>query len=144
MSIHVDQKRQTKITENFRTLGESMDTPRIWLLHWSPNEEKCGFDVHSSVQLGNVYVRLKVQLDAHGFVCILYFALFALHVSGAVCTHHQEHKLQSTAMLKVWGCPSQYLLQWINQLLTYHNHWYIGCTQQFVLLMMRANSTRNM
>jgi hypothetical protein len=68
---------------------------------------------------------------------------FALHVSGAICTHPQEHKLQRTAMsmcngcgmliqwsrywlghphtvspnltvLKVWGCSSQYLPQWIN------------------------------
>jgi hypothetical protein len=29
------------------------------------------FDVRSSVHLGNVYVRLKVQLDAHGFFIIL-------------------------------------------------------------------------
>jgi hypothetical protein len=25
-------------------------------------------DVHGSVHLGNVYVRLKVQLDVHGFM----------------------------------------------------------------------------
>jgi hypothetical protein len=55
------------------------------------------FDVHSSVHLGNVHVRLKVRLDAHGFMCILYSSLFfALHVSGAIFTHPQEHKLQST------------------------------------------------
>jgi hypothetical protein len=30
-------------------------------------------------------------------VCILYFTMFALHVSGAVYIHHQEHKLQSTS-----------------------------------------------
>jgi hypothetical protein len=45
-----------------------------------------------------VYIRLKVQRDAHGFVRILYFTIFALHVSGAIYTHHQEHKLQSTAV----------------------------------------------
>jgi hypothetical protein len=56
------------------------------------------FDVQGFVHLGNVYVRLKFQLDAHVFICTLYFARFALHVSGAVCTHHQEHKLQSTAI----------------------------------------------
>jgi hypothetical protein len=27
-----------------------------------------------------------------------YFTAFALHFSGAICTHHQEHKLQSTAV----------------------------------------------
>jgi hypothetical protein len=47
----------------------------------------------------NVYVRLKVQLDVHGFICILYSSLFfALHVSGAICIHPQEHILQSTAI----------------------------------------------
>jgi hypothetical protein len=46
----------------------------------------------------NVYIRFKVQQDAHEFLCILYFTIFALHVSGAIYTHHQEHKLQSTAV----------------------------------------------
>jgi hypothetical protein len=32
------------------------------------------------------------------FLCILYFTILALHVSGAIRTHHQEHKLQSTAV----------------------------------------------
>jgi uncharacterized membrane protein len=32
------------------------------------------------------------------FLCILYYTILALHVSGAICTHHQEHKLQSTAV----------------------------------------------
>jgi hypothetical protein len=46
-----------------------------------------------------VYVRLKAQLDVHVFICILYSSLFfALHVSGATCTHPQEHKLQRTAI----------------------------------------------
>jgi tyrosyl-tRNA synthetase len=26
-----------------------------------------GFDIHGSVHLGNVYVLMKVQLDAHGY-----------------------------------------------------------------------------
>jgi hypothetical protein len=56
------------------------------------------FDVHGSVLLGNLCVRLRVQLDAHGFICILYSSIFALHVSGAIRTHHQEHKLQITAI----------------------------------------------
>jgi hypothetical protein len=29
--------------------------------------------------------------------CVLYFTILALRVSGAICTHHREHKLQSTA-----------------------------------------------
>jgi ABC-type maltose transport system permease subunit len=53
------------------------------------------FNVHGSVHLGNVYVRLKVQRNAHGFVCILYITMFALHVSGAIYTLCQEHKLNS-------------------------------------------------
>jgi hypothetical protein len=32
------------------------------------------------------------------FLCILYFTILDVHVSGAICTHHQEHKLQSTAV----------------------------------------------
>jgi hypothetical protein len=32
------------------------------------------------------------------FLCILYYNMLALRVSGAICTHHQEHKLQSTAV----------------------------------------------
>jgi hypothetical protein len=66
----------------------------IWNV-WKTSEK---FDVHGSVYVGNVYIRSKVQRDAHGFVCILYFTVFALHVSGAIYTHRQEHKLQSTAV----------------------------------------------
>jgi hypothetical protein len=32
------------------------------------------------------------------FLWILYYITLALHVSGAICTLHQEHKLQSTAV----------------------------------------------
>jgi hypothetical protein len=56
------------------------------------------FDVHGSVRLSNIDIRLQVQLDAHGFLCILYHTTLALHVLGAICTHHQEHKLRSTAV----------------------------------------------
>jgi cytochrome b561 len=45
-----------------------------------------------------MYIRLEVQRDAHGFFSMLYFTILALHVSGAICTHNQEHKLQSTAV----------------------------------------------
>jgi hypothetical protein len=31
-------------------------------------------------------------------LCILYYITLALHVSGTSFTHHQEHKLQSTAV----------------------------------------------
>jgi hypothetical protein len=56
------------------------------------------FDVHGSVRHGNVYGQLKGQLDIHVFICILYSSLFlALHVSVAICTDPQEHKLQCTA-----------------------------------------------
>jgi uncharacterized membrane protein len=46
----------------------------------------------------SIYIRLKVQRDAHGFLCILYFVILALHVSGAICTYHQVHKLQNKAV----------------------------------------------
>jgi hypothetical protein len=52
----------------------------------------------TQIYFSYVYIRLKVQRDAHKFVCILYFTKLALHVSGAIYTHHQEHKLQSTAV----------------------------------------------
>jgi hypothetical protein len=56
------------------------------------------FDVHGSVHLGNVYVRLNVQLDVHGFMYSLLLYIFTLLVSGAICTHPKEHKLQSRAL----------------------------------------------
>jgi hypothetical protein len=69
------------------------------------------FDIYGSVHHGNVCVQLKVLLDVHTFVCILYFSLFlALHVSGAICTHPQEHKLQRTATGMCNG--SGMLIQW--------------------------------
>jgi hypothetical protein len=55
-------------------------------------------DVYGSVYLGNMYIRLHVRRDAHGFLCILYYTILALHVSDAICTHHQEHELQSTVV----------------------------------------------
>jgi hypothetical protein len=36
-----------------------------------------------------------MHMDLYVF---FYFTLFALHVSEAVCTHHQEHILQSTTI----------------------------------------------
>jgi hypothetical protein len=53
------------------------------------------FHVHGSVYLGNVCVRLKVQLD---YMYSLFLYIFSLYVSGAICTHPEEHKLQSTAL----------------------------------------------
>jgi hypothetical protein len=61
------------------------------------------------------------------FLCILYYTTVAVHVSGAICTHHQEHKLQGTAvgtrdcygvleigqpMGALCGSPSRKVLQW--------------------------------
>jgi hypothetical protein len=55
------------------------------------------YDIYFS--LYTLYIRLEVQRDAHEiFLCILYFTILALHVLGAICTHNQEHKLQSTAV----------------------------------------------
>jgi hypothetical protein len=59
---------------------------------------------------------LKVQLDAHVFICILYSSLFlALHASGAICTHPQEHKLQSTAIgvCNVYGMLIHWSRYWL-------------------------------
>jgi hypothetical protein len=38
------------------------------------------------------------ELQTDFFKCILYYTTLALHVLGAICTHHQEHKLQSSAV----------------------------------------------
>jgi hypothetical protein len=78
------------------------------------------FKIHGSVHLGKVYVGLKVQIDAHGFVCILYFTTFVLHVSGAICTHPQEHKLQSTAigMCNSYGMLIHWSKYWHGQVRT--------------------------
>jgi hypothetical protein len=42
-----------------------------------------------------------MYMDLYGLFIPLYFAL---HVSGAICTHPQEHKLQRTAigMCNLW------------------------------------------
>jgi hypothetical protein len=45
-----------------------------------------------------IYIQLQVRRDARGFLCVLYYTILALPVSGAICTHHQEHKLHSTAV----------------------------------------------
>jgi hypothetical protein len=45
-----------------------------------------------------MFVQLKFQLDVL-YIYIFYSSLFlALHVSGAICTHPQEHKLQLRAI----------------------------------------------
>jgi hypothetical protein len=104
-------------------------------------------------------------------LCILYYTTLALHVLDAICTHHQEHKLQSTAVgthdcygvLEVGksigaGCgwDTLTLTAWSddppttssNGLPNFQHTITItctyGCSLQFVLLMMGANSTRNM
>jgi hypothetical protein len=74
------------------------------------------FDVHGSVHRCTVYVQLKVQLDVHVFICILYSSLFlALHVSGTICTHPQEHKLQRTAIgvCNGFGMLIRYIHLWL-------------------------------
>jgi hypothetical protein len=39
-----------------------------------------------------------MHMDLYIYMYSLFLYLFALHVSGAICTHPQEHKLQSTAI----------------------------------------------
>jgi hypothetical protein len=64
------------------------------------------------------------------FMCSLFLAL---RVSGAICTHSQEHNCSVQPYVCVWlwyvspmeqvlatvlkarGCPKQYLLQWTNK-----------------------------
>jgi hypothetical protein len=44
-----------------------------------------------------IYIDCKSDEMHTDFLCV-YSTILALHVSGAICTHHQEHKLQSTAV----------------------------------------------
>jgi hypothetical protein len=48
--------------------------------YFSVSSNEFLFDVHGSVHLGNVHVRLRVQLDTHGFICILYSSIFLLYM----------------------------------------------------------------
>jgi hypothetical protein len=71
--------------------------------------------------------------------------IFTLHVSGAICTHLQEHKLQSTDLGVCNGCGV--LLHWSRYWLGQRHTFSTDSpylTVQFVLLRMGANSTRNM
>jgi hypothetical protein len=54
---------------------------------------------------------------------ILYIS--AVHVSGAICTHHQEQKLQSTAI----GMRNLWKAEFIYNIITQHRMiLYITCT----------------
>jgi hypothetical protein len=76
------------------------------------------------------------------FLCTLYFPTLALHVSGAICTHHQKHKL---TVLKCDGVPAAtYFNELSNSQHTTTITRTYGCTLRFVLLVMGAHSTRNM
>jgi hypothetical protein len=46
----------------------------------------------------SVYVQLNVQVDVLFYMYSLFLSGFALHVSDAICTHPQEHKMQRTAL----------------------------------------------
>jgi hypothetical protein len=65
-----------------------------------PNFKKKSVTISININMSMVQlsIQLRVQQDPHGFVCILYFTISALHVSSATYTHHQEHKQQSTAV----------------------------------------------
>jgi hypothetical protein len=55
------------------------------------------FDVHGSAHIGNVrvYVRLRAQLDVHGFICILYSSIFCFTCFG--CYLHPSSGAQTAA-----------------------------------------------
>jgi hypothetical protein len=83
------------------------------------------------------------------YIYIFFIPLyFALHVSGANCTHPQEHKLQPTTIgveQVLAGAPSVSqpapAPRDLHTITITHTY---GCTLQFVLLRIGANSTRNM
>jgi hypothetical protein len=98
-----------------------------------------------------VHVRCKFQLDVHGFVYSLFLYIFALHVSGAICTDPQEHKLQRTALgvCNGYGILVHWSRYWLGHPHTFSTVKFglspnLTCTLQFVLLRTGANSTRNM
>jgi hypothetical protein len=70
------------------------------------------FDVHGSVLLGNVCIcSIEIPTRCTRFCMYSFFLyIFALHVSGYICTHPQEHKLQSTALGVCNGCAM--LVHW--------------------------------
>jgi hypothetical protein len=65
----------------------------------------------------------------------LFLDIFAVHVSGAICTHPQEHKLQSTALgvCMVFGILVHWSRYWL-----VHPH-----TFSTVKLTCRAKIKRN-
>jgi hypothetical protein len=74
----------------------------------------------------------------------LFLSSLALHVWGAICTHHQEHKLQRTAIGFVWFWCGIVLVQelvWDSFTL---KHGQSVTDAAVVLLMIGSNSTRNM
>jgi hypothetical protein len=91
------------------------------------------------------YVQLKVQLDVHVFIRILYSSLFFSSTCFGCYLHPSSgaHKLQCTGIgvcnsfcmlislnltvLKVWGCPNQYLLQSINIPKSLHTPMAVRC-----------------
>jgi hypothetical protein len=51
------------------------------------------------IHIYRIYILYCKPEEMHAdFLYILYYTTLALHVSGAIYTHHQEHKLQSTAV----------------------------------------------
>jgi hypothetical protein len=86
------------------------------------------FDVHDSVHLGNVYVRLRVQLVVRRLMCGLFsWIVFGRQVSGAIFTHLQEHKLQSTAIgiFNGYGMLIHWSRYWLGYSHTFSNVRYI-------------------
>jgi hypothetical protein len=60
----------------------------------------------------------------------LFLYIFALHVSGAICTHPQEHKLQSTAISTCNGYGI--LIHW--------SRYWLGHPQTFSTVKFRRES----
>jgi hypothetical protein len=72
------------------------------------------FDVRGSVHLGNVYVRLKFQLDVHGFISILYSSIFLLYMFRVLFAHI----LSSTnCIVQPWVCVWLWYVRPVEQVL---------------------------
>jgi hypothetical protein len=81
------------------------------------------------------------------YVFFIPLCFLALHVSGAICTHPQENKVQRTALgvCDGFGVLIHWSRYWLGHPRTFNTvRFRLSLNLQFVLLRMGANSNRNM
>jgi hypothetical protein len=70
-------------------------------------------------------------------LCYLFILCLGVHVSGSICTHHEDHNCKWPCLSERCPKPVPAPMEWHQ---TIHNVWLFAAV---VLLMMGANSTRN-